>query len=147
MLRRRARADTSVSLLYLDLDGFKEVNDQMGHDAGDELLQAVGYRLVGCLRSGDTVSRLGGDEFGVLLDEGSGRGEALAVAQRILEVLSLPLDVAGDPIAVRASIGLATAGQRSSVESLLRAADLAMLRAKQAGKAQVAVYEPSTDGI
>jgi diguanylate cyclase (GGDEF)-like protein/PAS domain S-box-containing protein len=144
-LRRRARDDGHVALLYLDLDGFKAINDTRGHDAGDELLQAVGYRLVGCLRTGDTVARMGGDEFAILLDDDSTIDDAHAAAQRVLEVLSLPLDVAGEPIAVQASVGLALAGGDASSESLLRASDLAMLRAKQAGKAQIAV-DDSTDG-
>lgn len=144
-LRRRARDDGHVALLYLDLDGFKAINDTRGHDAGDELLQAVGYRLVGCLRTGDTVARMGGDEFAILLDDGATIDDAHAAAERVLEVLSLPLDVAGEPIAVQASVGLALAGGDASSESLLRASDLAMLRAKQAGKAQIAVDD--TGGI
>lgn len=144
-LRRRARDDSHVALLYLDLDGFKAINDTRGHDAGDELLQAVGYRLVGCLRTGDTVARLGGDEFAILLDDSASVDDAQAVAQRILEVLSLPLDVAGEPIAVQASVGLAIGRGGATSESLLRASDLAMLRAKQAGKAQFAVDETSAD--
>jgi diguanylate cyclase (GGDEF)-like protein/PAS domain S-box-containing protein len=145
-MRRRARDDGHVALLYLDLDGFKAINDTRGHDAGDELLQAVGYRLVGCLRTGDTVARMGGDEFAVLMDDGATVDDAKAVAQRILEVLSLPLDVAGEPIAVQASVGLALGGAGATSESLLRSADLAMLRAKQAGKAQVSIDETSADG-
>jgi diguanylate cyclase (GGDEF)-like protein len=109
-------------------------------------LQAVGYRLVGCLRTGDTVARMGGDEFAILLDDGASVEAATAVAQRILEVLSLPLDVVGEPIAVQASVGLAIGRGGATSESLLRAADLAMLRAKQAGKAQIAVDETSADG-
>lgn len=144
-LRRRSRDDHQVALLYLDLDGFKAINDTRGHDAGDELLQAVGYRLVGCLRTGDTVARMGGDEFAILLDHSATVDDARAVAQRILEVLSLPLDVAGEPIAVQASVGLALGGGGATSESLLRASDLAMLRAKQAGKARVAVDETSAD--
>jgi diguanylate cyclase (GGDEF)-like protein/PAS domain S-box-containing protein len=145
-LRRRDRDDSHVALLYLDLDGFKTINDTRGHDAGDELLQAVGYRLVGCLRTGDTVARMGGDEFAILLDDGASVEAATAVAQRVLEVLSLPLDVVGEPIAVQASVGLAIGRGGATSESLLRSADLAMLRAKQAGKAQIAVDETSADG-
>ncbi|PWJ53712.1 PAS domain S-box-containing protein/diguanylate cyclase (GGDEF) domain-containing protein [Quadrisphaera granulorum] len=140
----RSRASRGpVKVMYLDLDGFKAVNDTLGHDAGDELLVAVAQRLVAALRAGDTVARLGGDEFAVLLDEGIELEEAKDLAQRLCDVLRRPFDVRGAEVRVGTSVGLAssrTAGR--SAEELMRAADTAMYGAKAAGKGTYAIYSP-----
>ncbi len=132
-----------VKVCYLDLDGFKAVNDALGHGAGDELLVAVAERLRGAVREGDTVARLGGDEFAVLLDEGVELDEAEQLARRTCEVVGQPFTVRGRQVHVGASAGLAstrTAGR--DAELLMRAADLAMYEAKSTRKGGYAVYAP-----
>ncbi len=129
-----AQRGSSVGLLFVDLDGFKQVNDTLGHDAGDELLHQVAARFAGCLRDGDTLARLGGDEFIVLLPNAS-EDDAALVAQRLQACLVEPFLLAEGTVTVGASIGVATspAGQ-STPEDLLRDADTAMYRAKIAGR-------------
>ncbi|GAA3397249.1 putative bifunctional diguanylate cyclase/phosphodiesterase [Cryptosporangium minutisporangium] len=123
------------ALLLVDLDGFKAVNDTRGHAAGDQLLVAVAGRLRGAVRATDTVARLGGDEFAVLLPGAAGEADAVAVATVILERVSQPVSVGdGNPVAVRASVGIALADDRSTAELLLRDADLALYEAKETGK-------------
>jgi len=128
----------SVGLLFLDLDGFKQVNDTLGHDAGDQLLAQVGKRFAGCLRDGDVLARLGGDEFIVLLPEVTADGAAM-VARRLEACLTEPFGLAGGTVTVGASVGLAMrpAGQ-STPEDLLREADEAMYRVKLAARAAAA---------
>ena len=131
-LARAGRSDSTVAVLFLDLDGFKGVNDTYGHDAGDEVLVAVAAAIHGALRSCDTVARLGGDEFVVVCEEVDGEHDVTRLAQRLVEEIERPITVQGHAVRVRSSIGIAVA--RSPAESgdhLLRAADLAMLRAKQ----------------
>ena len=126
-----ARAGASrPTVLMLDLDGFKEVNDNLGHHAGDELLVEVGRRLRGALRADDTVARLGGDEFAVLLTDldGSG-GESAAV--RIADVVNEPFMIEGISLGIEVSIGIATGGPDDDTASLLRHADIAMYTAKE----------------
>jgi diguanylate cyclase (GGDEF)-like protein/PAS domain S-box-containing protein len=129
---------TSVGLLFVDLDGFKQVNDTFGHDAGDELLRQVSKRFSECVREGDVLARLGGDEFIALLP-GAGDDDAALVAQRLAACLTEPFVLAQGTVTVDASIGVATrtAGQ-STPEQLLREADAAMYRAKVAARATVA---------
>ena len=133
-------------LYFIDLDNFKDSNDSLGHGAGDKLLQMVAGRLLGILRSGDTVGRLGGDEF-VILAEGVSfaRGPEM-IAERVHEVLKPRLpssrDIDGIPITVSASIGIAV-GDRPSAEDLLRDADIALYRAKGAGRDQSVLFEHS----
>lgn len=107
---RASRNEESIAVLFLDLDGFKEVNDSLGHEAGDELLVAVASRLSKCLRPGDTISRLGGDEFVVLLEEIAGVDEAEEVAERISRSLHTTFVLDGREVSVTASIGIATSG-------------------------------------
>ena len=129
-LARRAKSQSVV--MMLDMDRFKEINDSMGHAAGDRLLQAVAQRLTTCMRECDTVARLGGDEFAVVLGGASDSQYCAAVAQRILDELSKPLAIDGRELAVNASIGISlfpTDGK--DPESLLKSADAAMYRAKQ----------------
>jgi diguanylate cyclase (GGDEF)-like protein len=118
------------------------VNDRFGHAAGDALLREVAGRLAHVVRSGDTVARLGGDELAVLIEEHHlGADEAGTTAERILQALSVPVELEGQLIAVTASIGVAVGDGSSTAGSLLRDADIAMYRAKAAGKAQVVVYD------
>jgi diguanylate cyclase (GGDEF)-like protein/PAS domain S-box-containing protein len=137
--RGRRSAGAGIAVLLVDLDDFKSVNDSLGHDTGDELLQTVAKRLTDAVRPGDTVARLGGDEFAVLLEE-TGELEAQAVADRIMDSLSLPLRVGSSDFAVKASIGLVTSVDHADPVELLRAADIAMYAAKRDGKGRVMVF-------
>ncbi|PZA21427.1 hypothetical protein DMO24_10370 [Modestobacter versicolor] len=142
-LRRAGRTGSPPIVLCLDLDGFKDVNDSIGHLAGDQLLCAIGARLLGVVRSADTVARLGGDEFAVLVDDTTGGlPEAAALAQRLLEVISEPVDLGGHKVTVAASIGIVVAEPEATPLSLFRDADIAMYRAKAAGRAQWVVFDP-----
>ena len=129
-----------VAVLFIDLDGFKLVNDTLGHEAGDELLVVVARRLSACLRAGDTAARLGGDEFAALL-HGLKPGErAAGVAQRLLTSLSQPISAHGHEFVVHASVGLAFSTPGVEPEDLLRDADLAMYSAKRDGGHRVTVF-------
>ncbi|MBM2619615.1 GGDEF domain-containing protein [Actinoplanes sp. LDG1-06] len=128
-----AASPGAVSVLLVDLDGFKAVNDTMGHAAGDALLLGVADRLRGAIRSGDVAARLGGDEFAVLLP-GCTVTEAEQTAVRILSALTVPELIDGVPVRAAASIGVAAAGPATDVGSLLREADIAMYAAKRGGK-------------
>ncbi|MBF2026145.1 MAG: CHASE2 domain-containing protein [Oscillatoriales cyanobacterium C42_A2020_001] len=124
-----------VGLLFLDLDGFKQINDSMGHDVGDALLKAVARRLSGCLRGSDTVSRLGGDEFTVILPGIPSAQDAARVAEKVLGTLAQPFKVEGHEILVTSSIGISLYPQNAGdVETLIKEADNAMYHAKQQGK-------------
>ena len=138
----RARRHFGVpSVLFIDLDGFKEINDTLGHTAGDQLLRAVGARLEAVLRRSETIGRLGGDEF-VVLAEGDNNGPAPElVAERLLEVLRAPFDLDGTTVEVTASIGIAI-GDRSAPGELLRDADIALYQAKASGKNRHIVFAP-----
>jgi diguanylate cyclase (GGDEF)-like protein/PAS domain S-box-containing protein len=143
----RREPDTDVTVLFLDLDGFKEVNDSLGHLAGDQLLVQVADRLRSSVRDDDVVARFGGDEFAVLVVSPAGAGEAEAVAQRIVDVLEDPFASESRDIHVQASIGLASAGllgdnEADGAEQLMRNADLAMYKAKSAGGSGYASYDP-----
>lgn len=143
-LARARRDGTPVALLYVDLDGFKDVNDANGHGVGDCLLQAVAERFTGTLRDADTVGRLGGDEFVVLL-EGEAADHPEQVADRLLATCREPVAVPSLPgvaLTVGASIGIAT-GVRDDAGDLLRDADIALYRAKEAGKHCAVVFESS----
>jgi diguanylate cyclase (GGDEF)-like protein/PAS domain S-box-containing protein len=140
------RADTStatVAVLLLDLDDFKTVNDSLGHAAGDELLVAVAARLRSCVRPGDTLARLAGDEFAILLDELDDEAAAVAVAKRVGKRLEAPFEIEAMEVAVRASIGISL-GQSPDArpEDLMRDADVAMYEAKARGKGGYRVFEP-----
>src|SRR5581483_1247858 len=117
-LARARRERRQVAALYLDLDGFKAVNDTFGHQTGDELLQAVGGRLVGALRETDTVGRLGGDEFVVLAESDPSAGPPELVAQRLLDVLAEPFELPGvaSPVVLSASIGVARGDRETAAE-------------------------------
>lgn len=145
MLSRARREQIPAAALFLDIDGFKTVNDTVGHDVGDRLLTAVANRLQTTLRDADTIGRLGGDEFIVLVEGTSLDDGPEVVAQRLLEVLREPF-VLDDPGATRlrvnASIGIAS-GERASHVELLRDADVALYAAKAAGKGCFVVFEPA----
>lgn len=140
-LARARRSGQRVALLFIDLDEFKSVNDRFGHRGGDDVLMAVAQRLLGAVRPGDTVARLAGDEFTVLLEGLPGLDEAVAVAKRIEETLAYPASVSGTPVTISASIGIAiNEPGRSTLDDLLRSADLAMYDAKRQGRARYAVF-------
>ncbi|MBX7159979.1 MAG: EAL domain-containing protein [Acidimicrobiia bacterium] len=142
-LARSRRSGQPIALLFLDLDHFKAVNDDCGHEAGDQMLAAVAGRLRNTLRPGDTVARLGGDEFVLCCDDVANTEEALAISSRVREVLRSPFRLEGSkkPEAhATASIGVVLSRPDDTPQSLLRAADLAMYRAKQAGRDRVAVH-------
>ncbi len=144
MLARARRGDIQVAALFIDLDGFKDVNDDLGHGVGDQLLQAVSERLTATMRQSDSVGRLGGDEFVVLVDGSTMDAGPELVAERLLAVLRAPFDLAGSttaPLTLTASIGIAT-GARSTAVELLRDADIALYEAKAAGKNCFVAFEP-----
>jgi diguanylate cyclase (GGDEF)-like protein/PAS domain S-box-containing protein len=139
-LSRSGRARTALAVLLVDLDGFKQVNDSLGHDAGDQLLQAVAERFESANRPSDTLARLGGDEFALLL-EGAQEANAVAVAKRLLAVLSEPVRIAGRELVTGASIGIALhPGGAGQAEELVRHADLAMYAAKEAGRGRFEIF-------
>ncbi len=142
MLVRSRHSKTPVSALFIDLDNFKDINDTLGHSAGDELLCAVAARLDGVVRDLDALGRLGGDEFVVIAGELSLAVGPELIAERMLEALKQPfkLEASEIPFTVTASIGIA-AGQRTSADVLLRDADIAMYRAKADGKNRYVVFE------
>jgi len=129
------RAGESFSLLYIDLDNFKEVNDRLGHQAGDQLLQIAADRLLRCVRDSDTVSRQGGDEFLALLINCSDVNASTLCAQKIVDTLSAPYLIDGAPLRLSATVGIALYPvDAAEARSLVRAADTAMYRAKCAGR-------------
>lgn len=139
------QADEPIhAVLFIDLDGFKQVNDSLGHNVGDALLQCIAQRLRGCLRQRDRVARLGGDEFAVLLESLENPLEATAVAHRIQAQLKQPFQIQGSEILAGASIGIAfsqTDGQQyQQPEDFLRDADMAMYAAKANGKGRFEVF-------
>ncbi len=144
-LERQTREHEPISVLFMDLDDFKTINDSLGHAAGDQLLFEVGERLKGCLRAADTAARLGGDEFAILLEDGEEGVTAADVAERIMELMEEPFTLEGKEVFVRASVGIAIAdGERDGdVEELLRNADVAMYMAKERGKGRYQVFEPA----
>jgi diguanylate cyclase (GGDEF)-like protein len=142
LIKRARGAHRVPAVLFLDLDGFKAVNDLLGHAAGDALLRGVADRLSATARPGDTVGRLGGDEFVVLVEDASPPGGVEAVAKRLNALVHQPFDLAQystEPVMVSASIGVAV-GQPAHPADLLRDADMAMYQAKAAGKARFVVF-------
>jgi len=134
-LNRSRRSSRAVAVMFVDLDHFKTINDTLGHTAGDELLLEMSRRLRECIRDDDTVARIGGDEFTIILSDLRQPEDAAAVAQKILETVQIPLSISGMPIEVTASIGIALFPvDGGDPESLLRNADSAMYRAKESGR-------------
>ncbi|MFN8752818.1 MAG: PAS domain S-box protein [Betaproteobacteria bacterium] len=139
-----------VALAFIDLDGFKGINDAFGHDAGDELLRSVARRLSGCVRDADTVARLGGDEFVLLLTDPESRDDVVQVLQRVRDAVAEPHPVGGVPMRLTCSIGVALFPDDSSAagssDSMLRLADQAMYRAKTKGRNRVCFTSPAPAG-
>jgi len=138
-LARAKRDNTQFGLFFIDLDGFKEVNDGQGHEAGDRVLQEMGRRILGCIRESDTVARIGGDEFLVLAEKLT-PDLALTIAKRIVERAGLPFDMPDGLATIGASVGVALyPAHGASLEALMKAADAAMYRVKRSSKAAVAM--------
>jgi diguanylate cyclase (GGDEF)-like protein len=143
ILARARRLDVTVTALFVDIDGFKQINDRFGHHVGDEVLRQVGARLKTILRDNDTVGRLSGDEFVMLIDSIGLNASPELVAERILDVLRTPFEIPDSdqaPVLVTASIGVAT-GLPASAEDLMQDADLALYKAKAGGKNNFALFE------
>ena len=139
-IRTETEAETAV--VFVDLDQFKQINDQYGHSVGDEVLSVLGERMKSVIRAGDSVARLGGDEFAILLTSVQEPAEAAIVAERLVERITAPIDVAGRHLLVTASGGIALG---SSGAELLKQADAAMYRAKLHGDADYAFYDDELD--
>jgi diguanylate cyclase (GGDEF)-like protein len=140
------RSGQALALMFLDLDRFKLVNDSMGHTFGDELLLSVADRITSVLREGDSVARVGGDEYVLLLPRVSGAEEALAAAHRVVESLRVPWEVDGREFHLTASIGIALyPGDGVDAESLMRNADTAMYQAKEEGRDRIRVFRAEMD--
>ncbi len=146
LLARNRRHGTTGAALFVDLDGFKDVNDTLGHAAGDKLLQAVAVRLTTSLRDADTIGRMGGDEFVVLIDGVSTQSAPELVAQRLLDLMRQPftLEESAIPIMITTSIGIAI-GDRDTAGELLRDADVAMYMAKAVGKNCFEIFRPEME--
>jgi len=138
----RTENEPGTAVVFIDLDEFKQINDQYGHSVGDEVLAILGARLKTVIRAGDSVARLGGDEFAVLLTSVREPAEPAIVAERLLEQITAPIDVAGRHLSLTASIGIALG---SSGAELLKQADAAMYRAKSNGDADYAFYDDELD--
>jgi len=144
-IAQTVRNKRTMALCFLDLDGFKQVNDQFGHDVGDKLLIECTQRISGCLRKIDTLSRIGGDEFVVLLLDLNSEGEYIVSVERILKVLRQPFKIDDNDINISVSIGVTLFPQNNNdSEALLRHADQAMYTAKQKGKNQYHLFDVNT---
>lgn len=152
-LKRLGRKPCSVAVLFCDLDRFKEVNDRLGHDAGDQLLVSMAATMQACLRTEDTLARLGGDEFAVLMETPDGitcqdaSERAGIVAERLIATCQTPTLLRGEEVAVSASIGVVTCKAGQTPEEVLRQADLAMYLAKQNGRNRYERYGPDLDPL
>ena len=146
LARARTRpAGYGIGVLFIDLDGFKAVNDRFGHDAGDDVLLAVASRLRTHRRAADTLARLGGDEFAVLCEDIAATDDAIEIAERFCSSLADPITVGDSEMTIGASIGIAvTVDAAASVDELLRQADEAMYQAKAAGKGCLHLYVAPT---
>lgn len=138
------RRQETLAVCMLDLDGFKPINDRLGHKAGDRLLQEIAYRLQTLLRGEDTAARLGGDEFGLLIGGLRGGEECEQILDRVLQKLALPVVIDGQSVSVTASIGVSLyPGDIDDPDQLLRHADVAMYKAKEAGKGCFRIFDPA----
>jgi len=136
------RSKCAFAVVYLDLDGFKAVNDTLGHDAGDHLLEMVGQRLVGAVREVDTVARVGGDEFAIVLWQVNGAPDAASVASKLLETVSKQYGVRGRTVKITLSAGVAIYPDHGGdAATLLKSADLALHEAKHSGKNAYRVFD------
>ncbi len=141
-LNRATRAGDPVTVLFLDLDNFKTVNDSLGHAAGDKLLVEAARRLASCVRDTDLIARLGGDEFAVLVEQAGPTEEVLEIAERIEAAVARPFHIEGKEVFVSASIGIARTSSGENSDELVRNADVAMYVAKTRGKGQHVLFEP-----
>ena len=141
-LARRRRSEDPVTVVVVDLDGFKDINDSLGHQAGDAILATVGGRIRETVRDADTVARLAGDEFAVLFDPAD-LGFACGLAERLRTAIADPIPVGTRTVTVQASCGVATADAQRDAQELLRDADVAMFAAKRSKDRQVAVFTPA----
>jgi diguanylate cyclase (GGDEF)-like protein/PAS domain S-box-containing protein len=147
LARTRVERGCALAVLYVDLDRFKTVNDNLGHGAGDRVLTTVGIRIADAVRPSDSVARLGGDEFAAVLPGLHDETQAVQVARRLLEAISVPVPLDEADLVTTASIGLAfTADGAETPAELLRRADLAMYRAKDRGRARIESYEGPDSG-
>jgi diguanylate cyclase (GGDEF)-like protein/PAS domain S-box-containing protein len=138
----RHRGHGVVAMLFIDLDKFKAVNDNLGHDVGDRLLVSVSERLAELMRDSDTVARLGGDEFVILIEDIDSDGEALALAERVLDALARPFPLGSAEVAMLASVGVSVSHHPDiDPETMLREADVAMYRAKGAGGRRMELFD------
>jgi diguanylate cyclase (GGDEF)-like protein/PAS domain S-box-containing protein len=145
-LTRASRHDHQVAVLFVDLDGFKPINDSLGHEVGDELLVAVADRLGEAVRSSDTVARFGGDEFAVLLEEVADEAEVMKVAERIQEKFGRLFLVGGREVSIEASVGISwSVSKEEKPKDLLRRADATLYRAKRKKSPYRRVYGPTED--
>jgi diguanylate cyclase (GGDEF)-like protein/PAS domain S-box-containing protein len=147
-LTQAKRHQYALALMFLDLDRFKQINDDLGHDVGDELLKAVAKRLSECVRSGDTVSRQGGDEFVVVLERIEQAEDASQVAEKILSIIKEPLAIDGHVLDITVSLGIAIfqPDGEAGIQDLMKQADTAMYAAKQAGRNCYRYFEPPGAG-
>ncbi len=143
---RTAGSTDMLAVIFLDVDRFKVVNDSLGHQIGDQLLIALGARIMRYLRQGDLAARFGGDEFTILLDGIERKSDALHISDRIQQCLTVAFNLDGHSVCVTASMGIAFAGD-TGPEELLRHADLALYKAKQQGRAQFHVFDPSLEKV
>jgi len=142
LLKASDTGDSSIAVLVVDLDNFKQVNDTLGHGTGDELLILVARRIRKSTRSADTLVRLGGDEFAVVLEQGLGTAEASVLGERLVALLGQPFLVQGHQINIGASVGIAALGETThDAVDLLRHADLALYEAKGLGRSRYAIFE------
>jgi diguanylate cyclase (GGDEF)-like protein/PAS domain S-box-containing protein len=143
-LARLHRSDGVAAMLFIDLDKFKAVNDNLGHDVGDRLLIAVSERLAELMRDSDTVARLGGDEFVILAEDIENDGEALALAERVLDALEVPFPLGSAEVAMLASVGISVAHHPDcDPETMMREADVAMYRAKGSAGRRLELFDES----
>ncbi len=147
-LRKSRRKKNRISVLFIDLDRFKVVNDTLGHQAGDQLLQAVSERLRSAVRDSDLVARLGGDEFVVLIEDHGGPEEVMIVAQKVLEMLDRPVVIDWREVHISCSIGIASYPEDGEeVEALVKNADIAMYQAKERGRNNFQFYSPELNKL
>ena len=139
-LARSTRSHVPINVMFLDIDNFKEINDSLGHTAGDELLVYVAAQIRSAIRPGDTVARFGGDEF-VIVCEGASKAEVSVIGTRILDAIKLPVKLAAGEVRVTGSMGVTTSGSASTPETMLQTADFAMYRAKGLGPGSIALYD------
>jgi diguanylate cyclase (GGDEF)-like protein len=140
------REQCNLALLFLDLDGFKLVNDQHGHNVGDDLLKEVSKRLLALVRQSDTVARMGGDEFIVVLNNPKGIEEIASIANCVVSSINEPMEILGEVLRIGASVGIAIfPSDAGTAADLIKNADTAMYAAKDSGRNKISFYSPEND--